>query len=248
MQTPTYASNPDLVMTYREWLDYRFDPYDIILNASAMDHSDFHQQHPIGVSVFLVEGLPQNPDDFHPVSAHFTRGVVGNAIFRVGTTNKKGRLRHRVKRELRGKSCIFQDIREGNERLPPQSTISWMLDTPFTISPRGFGVDCHRNYEAILFKSIPLIMGADETLQEKYAQLPVRFLDSYADLNRTKLQLWYEEMLPQTFDFNMMSRTYWRLRRPDVDIDRQSRYWLHQFEKMDHVRRYFSPPDVARSH
>jgi hypothetical protein len=245
MKSPVFQSNPALVMTYRKWLTHAFNPRDIIFNASAVDHSDFHQQHPIGVSVFLIDGFPQNPDDFYPVCKHFSQRMLANAIFSPGTTNHKGFLRVHAQQQLQHhKSFIYCHLRQSSQRLAAKETIDWYLSTPFTISPRGNGLDCHRNYEALLFKSIPLIMGADETLREKYARLPVIFVKNYTTLSEQQLQSWYGDMLDKEYDFNMLSLKYWAARRPDVDIHAQTRYWLNVFKKTEHVEQYLHSSDL----
>jgi len=231
-------------MTYREWLWYAMDPTELILNASAIDGSDFHQHHPIGVSVFLVEALPRDPAELSLVPQHDWTSYVANAIFRVDTTRLKEQLRRRAQQQLLNKDFVFQDMRQGDSRLSAAETLQWYLRTPFTISPRGHGIDCHRNYEALICKSVPIILGGDETLREKYSQLPVKFVDTYAELTKTKLREWYRELLGQQFNFNHLCRSYWEARRPDVNIRHQSVHWLKRFGKLAHATHYLQ--GVAR--
>lgn len=241
--TSKFPGQPHLVMTYREWLEYEFDPYELILNASALDGSDFHQQHPIGFSVFITDALPEEPRDFKPQECHDWDEPVANAIFRVETTKKKGNIREHARNQIKDKGFIFKAMMDGNTRLSPEITLQWYLDTPFTISPRGHGLDCHRNYEALICKSIPIIMGADETLRLKYRNLPVKFVDNYGILTKPLLRDWYDEILDQTFNFNHLVRSYWEDRRPDVNLALQSIYWLKRFERFDHVAKYFRESD-----
>ena len=235
-----YPGAPHLVMTFQQWLEFEFNPWELILNASAIDGSDFHQQHPLGISVFLTPALPPDPRDFKPT---FQQDQYANAIFRLETTTARNDIRRRVAKQIAPKDWIFQDMREGNTRLSPAETIEQYSQSRFTISPRGFGLDCHRNYEALIWRSIPIICGADETLREKYAKLPVHFVDTYATLTMALLDEWYAAALKTKYDFNHLVRAYWEDRRPDVDIVRQSVFWLKRFEVFDNVSRYFRDTD-----
>lgn len=230
-------------MTYRDWLLYEFDPFELIINASAIDGSDWHQHHPIGISVFLVDALPPDPRDLDLEPCHDWDEPVANAIFRTETTRRRGKVREHAAEQIKDKGFIWKEINNDHKRLAPADTLQWYLDTPFTISPRGHGIDCHRHYEALICKSIPIILGHDETLRRKYAELPVKFVDTYATLTKALLRDWYDEMLDQTFNFNHLVRSYWEDRRPDVNLALQSIHWLKRFERFDHVREYFRESD-----
>ncbi len=234
-----YRGNPQLVMTWRQWLTYCFDPFELLLNCSAVDGSDFHQAHPIGLAVFLMPAMPEFPVDFHPQPQHETTEYLANAIFCTHTTRKKGHIRDHAARQLADKPFIFQDIRQNKTRLDPAATLDWYCRTPFTISPRGAGLDCHRTYEALICKSLPIVLGADESLRLKYFKLPVRFVDSYAELSPVLLNDWYQEALDTVYDFNFLAKSYWVNRRPDVNLTYQSVFWLKRYGMFDYVKRYF---------
>ena len=38
-----------------------------------------------------------------------------------------------------------------------ETTFFDLMQSRFTFSPEGNGLDCHRHYEAILFKGIPIV-------------------------------------------------------------------------------------------
>ncbi len=237
-------SRPHLIMPYHKWLTHSFDPWDLIINASATDGSDYPVQHPIGLSVFITEALPADPRDLQITAVHdWDSDYLANAIFRLETTRKKGQLRRAASRQLKNKNWIFQHLSPNEERLPAAETWDWYQRTPFTLSPRGHGLDCHRTYEALFCKSIPIVMGADEELKRKYDHLPVKFVDTYDILTKGLLRDWYEELLEQEFDFNYLSRAYWMARREDVDITYESAFWLKRFQRFDHVAKYFRESD-----
>ena len=56
----------------------------------------------------------------------------------------------------------------------------------FMICPEGHAVDCHRNWEVLLLKRVP-IMKKNSYLQECYKDYPILWVDDYADVNKTLL-------------------------------------------------------------
>ena len=54
------------------------------------------------------------------------------------------------------------------------------------ICPQGNGVDCHRNWEVLYLKRVP-IMKRTSYLQELYKDYPVLWVDDYAEVTKTLL-------------------------------------------------------------
>ena len=54
------------------------------------------------------------------------------------------------------------------------------------ICPQGNAVDCHRNWEVLYLKRVP-IMLKDEYLQELYKDYPVLWVDDFGKINKTLL-------------------------------------------------------------
>jgi hypothetical protein len=54
------------------------------------------------------------------------------------------------------------------------------------ICPQGNGVDCHRNWEVLYLKRVP-IMKRTPYLQELYKNYPVLWVDDYAEITKTLL-------------------------------------------------------------
>jgi len=59
-------------------------------------------------------------------------------------------------------------------------------DHKFMICPEGNAVDCHRNWEVLLLKRVP-IMKRNAYLEECYKDYPILWVDDYADVNKTLL-------------------------------------------------------------
>ena len=76
------------------------------------------------------------------------------------------------------------------------ATISPRVDYPeyckmiqahkFMICPEGNAVDCHRNWEVLLLKRVP-IMKRNPYLEECYKDYPILWVDDYADVNKSLL-------------------------------------------------------------
>ena len=76
------------------------------------------------------------------------------------------------------------------------ATISPRVDYPeyckmiqahkFMICPEGNAVDCHRNWEVLLLKRVP-IMKKNPYLEECYKDYPILWVDDYADVNKSLL-------------------------------------------------------------
>jgi len=63
---------------------------------------------------------------------------------------------------------------------------SRIRDNKFMICPEGNAVDCHRNWEVLCLKRVP-VMKKNRYLQECYKDYPVLWVDDYADINKTLL-------------------------------------------------------------
>jgi len=78
----------------------------------------------------------------------------------------------------------------------------------FVLSPRGNGLDCHRTWEVLMMKRVPIIKR-EGNLEKLYENIPVLFVDSWEDLNKLNLNTLYKE-----FSFenqNYLYFDFWRL-------------------------------------
>ena len=72
------------------------------------------------------------------------------------------------------------------ERVPYDIYCRDIQDHKFMICPQGNGVDCHRNWEVLYLKRVP-IMKKSHYLQELYKDYPVLWVDDFADVTKTLL-------------------------------------------------------------
>lgn len=83
---------------------------------------------------------------------------------------------------------IFEDktFATVGKRVPYNIYCQEILEHKFMICPEGNGVDCHRNWEVLYLKRVP-IMKKNNYLQELYKNYPVLWVDDFADVNKTLL-------------------------------------------------------------
>ena len=72
------------------------------------------------------------------------------------------------------------------ERAPYDVYCQQILEHKFMICPQGNGVDCHRNWEVLYLKRVP-IMKKSEYLQKLYKGYPVLWVEDFADITKAKL-------------------------------------------------------------
>ena len=56
----------------------------------------------------------------------------------------------------------------------------------FVLCPRGNAIDCHRNWEVLYMRRVP-VMKRDSYLEELFKDYPVLFVDKYTDINQDLL-------------------------------------------------------------
>ena len=72
------------------------------------------------------------------------------------------------------------------ERVSYIEYVNQIKEHKFMICPEGNAVDCHRNWEVLCLKRVP-IMKKNLYLQECYKDYPILWVDDYADVNKTML-------------------------------------------------------------
>ena len=73
----------------------------------------------------------------------------------------------------------------------------------FVASPEGNGIDCHRHWESLYFKSIPIV-EYNEFMEKKLIGLPVLYTNDYSEITQDYLAKKYEEMIDKEYDFSSL--------------------------------------------
>jgi hypothetical protein len=85
----------------------------------------------------------------------------------------------------------------------------------FEISPHGNGLDCHRTWEALLLKCIPIVKSS--SLDSMYAGLPVAIVEDWREVTQARLLEW-RERFRTAFDGPIAPELY-------------SHYWVARFRR-----------------
>tara|TARA_B100000287_G_scaffold435571_1_gene504575 strand:+ start:2955 stop:3755 length:801 start_codon:yes stop_codon:yes gene_type:complete len=78
----------------------------------------------------------------------------------------------------------------------------------FVISPRGNGVDCHRTWEALYLRTIPIVRRS--THMDEFSDLPIYYVDDWSEISYTKLNEYYEMVQSSLFDLSKMKISAWK--------------------------------------
>ena len=86
------------------------------------------------------------------------------------------------------KSLFYdKDWAEVNEQRVPYNVFLYNLSgSKFMICPVGNAIDCHRNWEVIYMRRVP-VMTRDPYLEELYKDYPVLFVDDYSQVTKELL-------------------------------------------------------------
>jgi hypothetical protein len=85
----------------------------------------------------------------------------------------------------------------------------------FEASPQGNGIDCHRTWEALLFKSIPIVKTS--SIDSVFDGLPVAIVKDWSEVTEERLLIWREEF-QEALEGPIHPKLY-------------SRYWIDQFQR-----------------
>jgi len=91
--------------------------------------------------------------------------------------------------------------------LPWQDYYRQIASHKFVFSPRGNGTDCHRTWEALYLRTIPIIKRS--AAMNEFNDLPILFVDDWGEINCDFLYKKYEEMTSKLFDLSNMKISYW---------------------------------------
>lgn len=91
---------------------------------------------------------------------------------------------------------IIQTIQESNIPFTYETGITFeqyvynMSKHKFVISPPGNGIDCHRTWESLYVRCIPIVIK--NPIYDNWKELPILQVDSYKDINTDMLHEYYQ--------------------------------------------------------
>jgi len=95
-------------------------------------------------------------------------------------------------------------------RIPMEKFYFDLASHKFVFSPRGNGVDCHRAWEALYLRTIPIVRKTTHT--KEFSDLPIFFLDNWDEVCYTTLVGYYEKVKSTLYNLDKMKISYWRKR------------------------------------
>jgi hypothetical protein len=85
--------------------------------------------------------------------------------------------------------------------------INKIYNHKFVISPEGNGIDCHRTWEVLYLKSIPI--QKKNINNQYYTDLPICFVDSWEDITEDFLNKEYDRIINSNWNLDKLKMTYW---------------------------------------
>ena len=93
------------------------------------------------------------------------------------------------------------------ERLPFPEYMKQMSDFKFSLSPRGYGPDTYRTWEALMVGSIPIVHTSQ--LDSLYADLPIVIVDNWETITQEFLEKKYKEITSKKWPIDKLFMEYW---------------------------------------
>ncbi len=88
-----------------------------------------------------------------------------------------------------------------------QAYLKQMASCKFVLSPRGAGIDCYRNWAALLVGCIPILV--DCQLKPLFQDLPVLLVDKWEDITEEFLNYQYEKITAKQYSLKKLYCSYW---------------------------------------
>jgi hypothetical protein len=234
-------------MKFKDWLVYKFPDDELIVGGSSVDHhrgGDAPVKHPIGIAPQIFPGFDLK---LLRIEKNFNGSLCYHNCREV-FADLEGRRRRRVLEILDRYDFMttegYSSKRGRKRQIEFNDFFKSLQNHKFCVSPQGNGIDCHRHYETLLAKGIPIIQVPDEeyvnwrwgtnSYMEKYDDLPVLWTNAisefhyYTELSVEYLEEKYEEFLETEFDFSRMTKSYWR--EHSSNIDECMNYWEGKFK------------------
>jgi hypothetical protein len=118
--------------------------------------------------------------------------------------NKNTSLEARQQCYNSAKQMNFVTVDQPN--LTYQQYLSRIKEHKFVLSPRGNGLDCHRTWEILMMRRVPIIKK-EGSMERLYKNMPVLFVDEWSDLINMDLEKMYEEFFFDNQDY--LTKDYW---------------------------------------
>lgn len=184
-------------MTLREWNKHLVSKSEYIVQASTTDGLDGITAPSIGMCYTFVG----TDNDF--IATEKTRMVL--CAINMGTDQRR-RGANLICRKTIAKTLSNNGFE--NVAIEKDKFFEELPKYRFVISPEGNGVDCHRHYEALMAKCIPIVEDS-ALIRAKYGNAPILYTHDYSEITQEYLEQKYTEMLDLKWDFSQLFLSSW---------------------------------------
>ena len=109
----------------------------------------------------------------------------------------------RVIDQITNTNKIFMD-----RNWPQTEYLTRLSKSMFVISPPGNGIDCHRIWEALYVRTVPIVERSSAF--RNFTNLPIMFIDRWEDITidflKTQIPLYYNK----SYDLKQLKLQYWK--------------------------------------
>lgn len=186
---------------------------------------NYHKLEPHGENTSSDMGLPSRPgnqqltmkairEEIPPLAERPAR-VYANFHLSMDTflRSPEAEKRAQARQEALDKTRDLPFVYYEPGQLPRNEVWRRHRDYAFEMSPHGNGLDCHRTWEAILLKCIPIVKTSP--LDSLYEGLPVVIVEDWAEITEQNLAVW-KARYADAFDGPIPEQLY-------------CRYWIERF-------------------
>jgi hypothetical protein len=106
---------------------------------------------------------------------------------------------------LNDKKFVTTEIRSNG--IDFENYINKIYNHKFVISPEGNGIDCHRTWETLYLKSIPI--QKKNINNQYYTDLPICFVDDWEEITEDFLNKEYERIINSKWNLDKLKMSYW---------------------------------------
>ena len=220
-------------ISFQDWIQFKIDPKDIIINCSNKDGSDGFIDYPIGVQHdYLKFYFNSNYNNF---INHFKINTELCLCSMSSNTDKGRRGNKEINRKkimsiLSTKKCI---------NFFKESSINYFNEISkykFVICPEGNGIDTHRLWETLYSKGIPIVEKND-LMFNKLKDLPILWTTDYSEITEEYLENKYKEISQKTYHFEKLFLTKYSDKCIE-EINDFSYYWCNKRNLQEEINKY----------
>jgi hypothetical protein len=199
---------------------YFQNPFILISHNSDENIIETQETHTILNSPLLINWYSQNVCFYHPKLHMIPIGIANsmwphgnlspfnNNELKININNKKNRIffNFNIHTNPRIRQPCYNILSNYYPSLPnisPEENIKRLSTYEFCISPEGNGVDCHRLWEALYLKVVPIVLRTPFTETLLINQIPLVVLNSWEDLPIIEKQLKYNN-----YDFSIIENKF----------------------------------------